>query len=553
MKLSTWTQWLLGIAALQLPFACSSDKPGGNPEAVSGSANTGGASGSRSVTGGANGAGGSRASGGMGMAAPQCKKLAEVDEPDGEFIDANCDGIDGDKLKAIFVSPAGADTASGALNGPVKSWKRGIELALAQKKDLYICDGTYQENIGLEGRLSLHVYGGYDCTTWNRRNQRPLLSPQVGLPIRIKNVQGSVLFDRIAVSAPNAIETGGSSIGVYVSNSDDVTITQSEIIAGSGVKGADGLPIAAIATPPKAGAVGTAPTSLTCGGASGNGGFDSAILCAINGGTSSVRGGQGQDGPGSCCSSGGAYCVCAGLTLTGVETLGTPPAPGASPLRGSEGQDGLGPDGGFGAINSDTGYVPSRGAQGGYGLPGQSGSGGKGAPGGPSIGACAYAPGPGGGQGGFGGCGGRGGEGGQSGGASIAVLAYESHLTLSQSSLRTSSGGDGGAAGPGGGAQLGGDGGPAGGIGAGSGKPGATGGRGGQGGPGAGGPSIGIVAVGVAPKLQGVLYDVRRGGLGARGTRVVPDADAGVAADYWPVNIRPEVNGSAGAAGQGGI
>src|SRR5881394_653672 len=44
------------------------------------------------------------------------------DVPDGAFVDSNCDGIDGDIAKAVFVAPGGSDDATcGSQASPCQS------------------------------------------------------------------------------------------------------------------------------------------------------------------------------------------------------------------------------------------------------------------------------------------------------------------------------------------------------------------------------------------------------------------------------------------------
>ena len=52
---------------------------------------------------------------------PVCVPDGNVDEPDEEFADTDCDGINGEALRAVFVSPQGSDAASGDMASPVQS------------------------------------------------------------------------------------------------------------------------------------------------------------------------------------------------------------------------------------------------------------------------------------------------------------------------------------------------------------------------------------------------------------------------------------------------
>ena len=86
-----------------------------------------------------------------------------ADQPDGSYIDANCDGMDGEKTGPVWVSAAeGADTNSGAIDAPVLTIKKGLELAQldpSNPKDLLIVKGTYPEDVVLKGNVS--IFGGY--------------------------------------------------------------------------------------------------------------------------------------------------------------------------------------------------------------------------------------------------------------------------------------------------------------------------------------------------------------------------------------------------------
>ena len=60
----------------------------------------------------------------------ECHKLGDIDLPDLNHLDANCEGIVGDKAHAIFVSPLGKAGNPGAMAVPVKTLAEAIALAL---------------------------------------------------------------------------------------------------------------------------------------------------------------------------------------------------------------------------------------------------------------------------------------------------------------------------------------------------------------------------------------------------------------------------------------
>jgi len=86
-----------------------------------------------------------------------------VDDPDDEYVDANCDGADGDADSAVWVSvDEGAPGNPGTIDQPVDTIVEGLTIATTDPgniRDLYIVTGEYQEDVHVEGGASL--YGGY--------------------------------------------------------------------------------------------------------------------------------------------------------------------------------------------------------------------------------------------------------------------------------------------------------------------------------------------------------------------------------------------------------
>jgi hypothetical protein len=83
------------------------------------------------------------------------------DRPDLAFTDTNCDGVDGDAAKAVFVSTVdGSDAGTGTRLNPFKTIQAGINAAAPGGRDVYIAGGTYAESLALADDVSL--YGGYE-------------------------------------------------------------------------------------------------------------------------------------------------------------------------------------------------------------------------------------------------------------------------------------------------------------------------------------------------------------------------------------------------------
>lgn len=442
---------------------------------------------------------------------PESEKCVpkKIDEPDPDYVDANCDGIDGDKSAAIFVDPAGDDAASGKFEEPVATLTQAIALAQKSEKSIYVCSAIYEEQV-LIGTSGVQIYGGYACETWERGDTRATVRPASGVPLRVHALSG-LHIEQLRFVAADVDEEMVSSMAAIVSESTAVTFTRTEFVAGRGGAGASG---AAGTSLPAArnGAHGLLPCDGHGCAAALGGSSNYNDLCV--GTVRSEPGGAGGNG----------------ATGTAVAKPGASAASGASggglstDLNLRNGRDGVnGVAGTLGQFSptlvgtfQEGFYVPLSG--GGAGSNGAVGKAGGGGAGGNLLNGLR---GSGGGQGGYAGCGGIGGGGGSGGAGSFALVIVSSEVELNQSQFVTDRGGAGGDGGKGGPGALGGSGGrsvaPAGNsvqLG-GSGGKGGSGGTGGNGAPGDGGPSIAIALVGSAPPtVNDVDFDRGLGGPG---------------------------------------
>ena len=564
---STFTT--LGATALAFSMigfsACSS--PAGSPSRTSaGDAGDSGAAGATSNSGDsgaggmveavANDAGGE---GGAFEAAPSCVPVRGPDVPDDDFADSNCDGIDGNKSNAIFVSPDGDDGHNGAFGLPVSTISKALEIAAAQGKDVYVCVGEYAENVVIDTK-AVSIFGGYDCVDWSRGNARPNVIPAAGIALTLRKVS-AVTVDRMSFVSADAIAPGESAIAAQLVASDHVVLSHLELTAGSGAQGLPGTTVPTVTKAARTGAGGDPglfcdpyfPDS-PCNVVAVSGGDGSNTTC----GSTKIHGGAGAKGA--------PYAK----GRPGLGAVGSPgnKKSGAEGDPGADGDAGALPSEGFGAV-SDDGYVASNsGADGSDGAVGQSGGGGDGGyschyEGFPideiadcvaGVGGEYFYYGSGGGQGGYAGCGGLAGHGGGAGGASIALLSIRSTVSVSWSSLTTGTGGKGGLPSAGAQGQPGGAGGKAGKpskSAAGSyakvttgqdGGPGGDGGSGGHGSPGGGGPSITLLAFGDAPLTQAVTFTNGAGGTGGPGL-TGQDAPSGESRDVKVIAAPPPSGG----------
>lgn len=428
----------------------------------------GGADGSQPLTDGAPGADGGH--GDSGPDVPPCVSTRSVE-------DAPCVV---DDAFGIFVSDAtGVDGNAGTRAAPKKTIGAALLAAQAARKRVFVCEGTYAENLVIDtSKDGARISGGLACATWTYdAAMRPIVKPATGIALRLTQVSDVVIED-VAFTARDGAGPGQSSVAVFATSTNaGVVLRRVALTAGKGVNGANGDPGATPVSTPvdRTGAAaplstGAGPTSCTCstGGTSQGGKGGDASGTAQAGLPAIAENPSGHNGAG-----GQPNASCGG---TGIGTFGADAVAAADRA---------------GAATTGTltagGWVPASGLGGAAGTPGQGGGGGGGVVTG------------GGGSGGCGGCGGGAGGGGSGGGASIALLAIDAKMVLVESSLATAKAGDGGAGVLGVDGQLGGRGGGS--LSACSGGDGGRGAKGGAGGGGAGGISVGVVHKGTASPL----------------------------------------------------
>lgn len=517
-----------------------------------------------------------------------CQAPSATDTPDATYKDDNCDGIDGEYTKGIFVAGAGVNNATCGLthSTPCQTISfaivRGVQTS---RPNVYVQAGTYNEVVVLVN--GVNVWGGYDFN-WKRgpySNAANRVTVTGGqdtstggdgeyLTVRAHDLIVPVTIADLVLQGPVAQGVGGASgrdgRSSYVVHAKAamVSLSRVQIVAGMGAGGA----------------VGTAGTDAEIVDAQGymfgtDGGNGDQFVSTCN---SSSRGGGGGAGTNTCGSSPSSRAMDAGGggqggtmdTNCGVFSLNYNARAGAgggtasfvngsfgSAGSGGSGSDVCGPttDGiqgfvqnGSGGTIATGGYLAGNGSQywyaragnaGGTGQNGGGGGGGGGS-GGCDNGTDAY--GPGGGGGGAGGCAARaGGGGGGGGGGAFGIVAVgTSTVTVDSCSLTRGVANTGGTGGPGGRGQSGGGRG-IGGANPGTAFPGAggAGGHGGHGGGGAGGQggrSVGILNTTDSSVIGTCSQSGGAAGGGGGGGASAPNAPA------------PERDGNAGGNGAAG-
>ncbi|HLL02514.1 MAG TPA: hypothetical protein VK539_18170 [Myxococcaceae bacterium] len=452
----------------------------------------------------------------------ECIPIGTDDPPDDEFIDANCDGVDGIATAGLFVDPvAGKDGAAGTQGDPLKTLTEALQRVRqgTGPNQVYLAQGAYNEpGLVLDVRASLYgAYGGLN--NWQRRADHitHLDGGTVGLTVRGLPESAGVVVERVLVTSSNVTTAGAPSIALHVIDSQGVRLRHGTFWAGQGAQGAagsmgaqgadggiggDGGSAQLIGSVTVAGALGVAGTN-SCAGADYSGGAGKQGASGPNAGENGSAGMPiASGGPGGQGGIKGTVEPDPVLNKKCGAGSGGHGEPGIKGGNGSAGQAGVG----VGVLRDDLWSANQQGGTGGMGSAGSGGGGGGSGGACQSEGSVPGAAGGGSGGGGGGGCGGGGGTGGGGGGASIAVLLIRSNVALEGNTvLRTRGGGRGGQGGEGGQGGQGGRGGVGGAGGyvptqaytsvGGNGGDGGVGGPGGLGGPGGGGgggPSVGV-------------------------------------------------------------
>ncbi|MBX7113246.1 MAG: hypothetical protein K1X64_02845 [Myxococcaceae bacterium] len=450
----------------------------------------------------------------------ECTPTSATDVPDVNFVDANCDGIDGELGNGIFVAvpfAGGSDANPGTRELP----KATINAALAQakadgKRDVYVSAGAYVgtlEAVDVDGK---YIAGGYAPMTFKRSllNTTQVINGNPGL--KVENANNNV-FQFITLLGNNASGFGETAYGAWVKGSNGVRFEGLTVLAGNGgdgitgqnglggTPGGDGAPGVTGCTDDPDWNVGFPIPDICNECARPAASFGGASACGNRGGSGGRPGWNGGNNGESGAAGSGAMGANGGGGVGG-KLAGGPISPSADGLAGADGMngiDGLGADG-IGTLTAN-GYqaaLATAGQSGGNGVGGGGGGGGGGGCASNLLGVLCVCKSWGsvGGAGGGGGCGGVGGFVGMSGGASIGVFLWDAQVTAVSTSVTSGKGGKGGDAGSGG---PGGDGGKGEASGydegqqgdssrGGAGGKGGKGGKGGSGGAGGGGPSIGV-------------------------------------------------------------
>ncbi|HWU86983.1 MAG TPA: DUF1565 domain-containing protein, partial [Kofleriaceae bacterium] len=137
--------------------------------------------------------------------------LAEVDVPDGDYVDADCDGIDGDIAHAFFVSPAGTDTGTGTRLDPFLTIGHAVAQAAADpvRRQVLVAAGTYAESVTVPDGVG--VFGQYDpAAGWARSpSASTIIASPTSIGVRVANTTAEGYLEGLIIRTANA--GGGAS------------------------------------------------------------------------------------------------------------------------------------------------------------------------------------------------------------------------------------------------------------------------------------------------------------------------------------------------------
>ncbi|HEY8077765.1 MAG TPA: hypothetical protein VIF62_26750, partial [Labilithrix sp.] len=276
----------------------------------------------------------------------------------------------------VFVTSTGTADGDGSRAHPLGSIPAAIGLAKQKALRVYVCVGTYAEQVTLASGVS--VIGGFICddpSVWSAAaGQRSRIEATKSPAVRAIDIGVPTRFDGFDVVAPKGAP---SSIALIASNASVLTIANGSLTASDAADGTSGdLPSAGTTANGGDGHANLYVSPLGLRGGS------KAPYAGATGGTSACGGGAGGagavGGSWSCVlvSAGGIQEYVFGANTDAMGNYDEPGKPGGGTgAAGANGKDGASASV-IGAFTAD-GYVTADGTAGSDGAPGAGGAGGS--------------------------------------------------------------------------------------------------------------------------------------------------------------------------------
>src|SRR5262245_5419677 len=147
--------------------------------------------------------------------AASCTLQGTQDDPDSEFTDSNCDGIDGNAAISVFLAPIGDDAGDGTREHPLRTYAHAVQFARAHGKTAILASiGEYGETVAVAEGIALH--GGYDpLHGWQRTHDAHTVFRAAGPVLIATNIQRDTRVTFVDFRA-TAAAAGETSIGARI-------------------------------------------------------------------------------------------------------------------------------------------------------------------------------------------------------------------------------------------------------------------------------------------------------------------------------------------------
>lgn len=187
----------------------------------------------------------------QGIVCQQVIWPTQEDRPDKYGTDSNCDGIDGDISKAIFVDSTKNDQNDGTKAKPVRTLAKALDLARTQgKKQILMAGGVYDIDEPVTLIPGVSIYGGFESDTWLRSLDSRAGIRRVGKSTdqEVIVLQGSgigaggeLFLEDIDIDASVHSDAAGASVyGIVCVECTHLRLTRASVYTGRGGDGTDG-------------------------------------------------------------------------------------------------------------------------------------------------------------------------------------------------------------------------------------------------------------------------------------------------------------------------
>ncbi len=146
-------------------------------------------------------------------------------------------------LGYFVVAGSKTDGADGSRNTPFAKIQDGIDAAkkTTAKSFVYVCVGDYKEALTLADGVS--IFGGWDCANanWTVVKQHASLHAPSSPAVTGDGLSSGATVDSLDIFAPDGTKDSRSSVGMVLTKSTGLKVSNCTIQAGNGFDGEDGI------------------------------------------------------------------------------------------------------------------------------------------------------------------------------------------------------------------------------------------------------------------------------------------------------------------------